>query len=72
VCGLLGDADFNGAKMIELWGCSVNQPRGSELLSCAIELGLPLIPICIGKYERRSQSVGVVYRPKISIKNYNW
>ena len=41
VCGWIGDADFNGAKMIELWGCSVNQPRGSELLSCAIEPGLP-------------------------------
>lgn len=40
-CGWLGDADFNGAKMIELWGCCVNQPRGSELLSCAIEPGLP-------------------------------
>ena len=35
------DADYNGAKMIELWGCSVNQPRGSELLSCAAVLGLP-------------------------------
>ncbi|MEQ9355065.1 RNA-guided endonuclease InsQ/TnpB family protein [Coleofasciculus chthonoplastes] len=40
VCGWLGDADFNGAKMIELWGCAVNQPGGSELLSCAIEPGL--------------------------------
>jgi len=40
-CGYKGDADFNGAKMIELWGCSVNQPRGSELLSCAIAPGLP-------------------------------
>ncbi len=43
-CGYSGDADFNGAKMIELWGCSVNQPRGSELLSCAIEPGLPKAP----------------------------
>jgi putative transposase len=40
-CGYQGDADYNGAKMIELWGCSVNQPRGSELLSCAAVLGLP-------------------------------
>jgi IS605 OrfB family transposase len=43
-CGWLGDADFNGANMIELWGCSVNQPRGSELLSCAIEPGLLKAP----------------------------
>ncbi len=43
-CGWLGDADFNGAKMIELWGCSVNQPRGSELLSCARNPGLPKAP----------------------------
>jgi len=39
-CGYHDDADLNGAKMIELWGCSVNQPRGSELLSCTVELGL--------------------------------
>jgi IS605 OrfB family transposase len=44
VCGWVGDADLNAAKMIELWGCSVNQPRGSELLSCTIELGLPKAP----------------------------
>jgi IS605 OrfB family transposase len=43
-CGWLGDADLNGAKMIELWGGSVNPPRGSELLSCAIEPGLPKAP----------------------------
>ena len=43
-CGWIEDADFNGAKMIELWGCSVNQPRGSELLSCTIGLGLPKAP----------------------------
>jgi putative transposase len=36
VCGWLGDADENGSKMIALVGLSVNQPRGSELLSCAI------------------------------------
>lgn len=44
VCGWIGDADFNGAKIIQLWGCSVNQPRGSELLSCAIEPGLQKAP----------------------------
>ena len=43
-CGWLGDADFNGAKMIELWGCSVNQPRGSQLLSCTITPGLLKAP----------------------------
>ncbi len=43
-CGYNGDADFNGAKMIELWGCSVNQPRGSQLLSCMIEPGLLKAP----------------------------
>jgi putative transposase len=40
-CGNTCDADFNGAKMIELWGASVTAPGGSELLSCAIVLGLP-------------------------------
>ncbi|NET43986.1 zinc ribbon domain-containing protein [Okeania sp. SIO2B3] len=40
-CGHQCDADVNGSKMIELWGCYVNQSRGSELLSCAIVLGLP-------------------------------
>ncbi|PSP24560.1 MAG: transposase [Cyanobacteria bacterium SW_8_48_13] len=28
-CGWKGDADFNGAQVIKLWGCTVNQPRGS-------------------------------------------
>ena len=28
-CGWKGDADFNGAPVIQLWGCTVNQPRGS-------------------------------------------
>lgn len=36
VCGWIGDADENGSKMIALLGLSVNQPRGSELLSCDI------------------------------------
>lgn len=43
-CGWIGDADFNGAKMIELWGCSVNQPRGSALLSCVISQGYQKAP----------------------------
>ena len=51
-CGKSCDADYNGAKMIELWGCSVNQPRGSELLSCAVVLGLPkaraIPPVSVG------------------------
>jgi IS605 OrfB family transposase len=41
VCGWIGDADENGSKMIALLGLSVNQPRGSELLSCSIIQGLP-------------------------------
>lgn len=41
VCGWIGDADENGSKMIALLGLSVNQPRGSELLSCVITQGLP-------------------------------
>lgn len=36
-CGNHDDADANGAKMIELWGCAVNQPRGSEILSCRLD-----------------------------------
>ena len=40
-CGWIGDADENGSKMIALLGLSVNQPRGSELLSCSIIQGLP-------------------------------
>lgn len=39
-CQHQGDADVNAAKVIALWGCSVNQPRGSELLSCTITSGL--------------------------------
>ncbi|WP_293148868.1 MULTISPECIES: transposase [unclassified Microcoleus] len=41
VCGWVGDADVNGSKMIALVGLSVSQPRGSELLSCAVTQGLP-------------------------------
>ncbi|OZH55698.1 transposase [Hydrocoleum sp. CS-953] len=40
-CGWKGDADYNGAKNIAALGLSVNQPRGSEFLSCAVVLGLP-------------------------------
>ncbi|MFP4009016.1 MAG: zinc ribbon domain-containing protein, partial [Spirulinaceae cyanobacterium] len=39
-CQHQGDADVNAAKVIALWGCFVNQPGGSELLSCAIIPGL--------------------------------
>jgi IS605 OrfB family transposase len=39
-CGWIGDADLNGAKNLESWGCSVNQPGGSRLLSCDIDGGL--------------------------------
>ena len=53
VCGWIGDADDNGSKMIALLGLSVNQPRGSELLSCAIVQGLPKAP-----EESVSDSVG--------------
>ncbi|AFZ43295.1 transposase, IS605 OrfB family [Halothece sp. PCC 7418] len=35
-CGWIGDADLNGALMIKKWGCSINQPGGSEVLSCRI------------------------------------
>ncbi len=35
-CGWIGDADENGSKMIAHTGLSVNQPGGSELLSCGI------------------------------------
>ena len=30
-CGWKGNADFNGAQVIKLWGCTVNQPGGSQL-----------------------------------------
>jgi putative transposase len=35
-CDWAGDADLNGSKMIQLLGCSVNAPRGSEMLSCSL------------------------------------
>ena len=35
-CGWSGDADLNGALMVKKWGCSINQPGGSEVLSCRI------------------------------------
>jgi putative transposase len=35
-CGWHGDADDNGSKVIQLWGCSVTQPGGSKLLSCEL------------------------------------
>ena len=33
-CGNQCDADFNGSKMIELWGASVTAPGGTKILSC--------------------------------------
>ena len=33
-CGNCCDSDYNGAKMIELWGASVTAPGGSKILSC--------------------------------------
>ncbi|NJM56233.1 MAG: IS200/IS605 family element transposase accessory protein TnpB [Synechococcales cyanobacterium RU_4_20] len=35
-CGWQGDADLNGALMIQLLGRSVNTPRGSEMLFCSL------------------------------------
>lgn len=35
-CGWEGDADFNGANVIALWGAVVNQPRGSWL-ACQLQ-----------------------------------
>ncbi len=40
-CSNQCDADLNGAQMIRLWGCAVNQPRGSVGLACSILPGLP-------------------------------
>jgi IS605 OrfB family transposase len=34
-CGYVGHADHNGAQVIRLWGLTVTQPHGSEVLSCA-------------------------------------
>ncbi|MFB2875628.1 RNA-guided endonuclease InsQ/TnpB family protein [Floridanema aerugineum] len=56
-CGWIGDADENGSKTIALLGLSVNQPRGSNLLACPIDLGLPKAP--------PSGAGGVVYLPII-------
>ncbi|MEB3279367.1 MAG: transposase, partial [Lyngbya sp.] len=35
-CGNQCDADFNGSKMIEMWGVSVTTPVGSKTLSCEL------------------------------------
>jgi putative transposase len=35
-CGWHGDADENGSMMIKFLGLSVNQPGGSEILSCSL------------------------------------
>ncbi|ACK70492.1 transposase, IS1341 family [Gloeothece citriformis PCC 7424] len=49
-CGWIGDSDRNGAEMIRLWGCSVSQPRGSELLACPIDSRATKSPriLCVG------------------------
>ena len=39
-CDWTGDADLNGSKMIALVGLSVNQPGGSQILTCSIAEGL--------------------------------
>uniref|UniRef100_UPI001CCA2F87 RNA-guided endonuclease InsQ/TnpB family protein n=1 Tax=Oscillatoria salina TaxID=331517 RepID=UPI001CCA2F87 len=39
-CQHHGDADLNASRVIAIWGCSVNQPGGSELLACSIIPGL--------------------------------
>ena len=48
ICGWIGDADENGAKMIALVGLSVSQPRGSQLLACPITEGLLKAPALLG------------------------
>jgi IS605 OrfB family transposase len=48
-CGWTGDADLNGALMIEKWGRSVNRSGGSQLLSCAITEGLLKAPTLINE-----------------------
>ncbi|MEB3279436.1 MAG: transposase, partial [Lyngbya sp.] len=35
-CGNQCDADFNGSKMIEMWGVSVTTPGSSKTLSCEL------------------------------------
>lgn len=35
-CGWIGDADINGAKNIATLGVLVNNPRGSEIMSCSL------------------------------------
>lgn len=37
-CGNVSDADLNAAKNISTWGCVVNQPEKSSMLSCAIHI----------------------------------
>ena len=48
-CGWIGDADENGSKMIALVGLSVNQPGGSQLLTCSITEGLLKAPVLINE-----------------------
>ena len=48
-CGWIGDADENGSKMIAHTGLSVNQPGGSQLLTCSITEGLLKAPVLINE-----------------------
>ncbi|MGL5880582.1 MAG: RNA-guided endonuclease InsQ/TnpB family protein [Xenococcaceae cyanobacterium] len=36
-CGWIGDADLNGAKNIATLGVQVNNPGGSEIMSCSLQ-----------------------------------
>ncbi len=60
-CGWHGDADDNGAKMIELWGVSVSTPGGSKFLSCSLNYdssGLLQNTWSVGGSESPRTSVG--------------
>ncbi|MEC4893751.1 MAG: transposase [Oscillatoria sp. PMC 1051.18] len=48
-CQHYGDADVNASLVIALWGCSFNQPGGSQLLSCTIASGLLKASTLIGE-----------------------
>jgi len=37
-CGNIGDADVNAARNIATWGCIVNQPEKSSMLSCTLHV----------------------------------
>ncbi|MBZ8178980.1 zinc ribbon domain-containing protein [Oscillatoria salina] len=48
-CQDQGDADVNASLVIALWGCSFNQPGGSQLLSCTMTPGLLKASTLIGE-----------------------